>query len=74
MHRDLERQGVELDILFLLVPLSLVLVGVVGVFLFWAVQTGQFEEVEQEGLSILYDNDGNDCTLNQEIKHERKSS
>lgn len=46
-----------MDILFLLVPLSMVLVALVGVFLFWAVESGQFEDLEKEAQSILVDDD-----------------
>lgn len=42
-----------MDILFLLVPLSVLLaLGVMGV-LAWAVWSGQFEELESEGQRIL---------------------
>ncbi len=42
-----------MDILFLLIPLSTVLLlGIVGVF-GWAVHRGQFEDVQREGERIL---------------------
>ncbi len=42
-----------MDVLFLLVPLSVLLaLGVMGV-LAWAVWSGQFEDVEQEGQRIF---------------------
>ncbi len=42
-----------MDILFLLVPLSVLLaLGVMGV-LAWAVWSGQFEELDSEGQRIL---------------------
>jgi cbb3-type cytochrome oxidase maturation protein len=44
-----------MDILYLLVPLSVVLVLLVLVGLGWAIHTGQFEAVEQEGERILRD-------------------
>lgn len=44
-----------MDILYLLVPLSVVLVLLVLVGLWWAIHTGQFEGVEQEGERILRD-------------------
>jgi cbb3-type cytochrome oxidase maturation protein len=44
-----------MDILYLLVPLSVVLVLLVLVGLWWAVYSGQFEGVEQEGERILHD-------------------
>lgn len=42
-----------MDILFLLIPLSAVLVlGILGVFA-WALQGGQFDDLEQQGEQIL---------------------
>ena len=44
-----------MDILFLLIPLSTVLLlAIVGVF-GWAVQRGQFEDVQREAERILID-------------------
>jgi cbb3-type cytochrome oxidase maturation protein len=46
-----------MDILYLLVPLSVVLVfGIVAV-LAWSVRSGQFDDVEQQGERILEDDD-----------------
>lgn len=44
-----------MDILYLLIPLSVVIVLVVLAGLWWAVYDGQFESVEQEGERILRD-------------------
>ena len=44
-----------MDILYLLVPLSVVLVLLVLVGLWWAIHSGQFEAVEQEGERNLRD-------------------
>jgi cbb3-type cytochrome oxidase maturation protein len=42
-----------MDILYLLIPLSLLLVfGIIGVF-WWALQSGQFDNIEREGERIL---------------------
>jgi cbb3-type cytochrome oxidase maturation protein len=44
-----------MDILFLLVPLSVVLVlAILGLFA-WALHSGQFDNVEREGERILWD-------------------
>jgi cbb3-type cytochrome oxidase maturation protein len=41
------------DILYLLIPLSVVLIlGIVGVF-GWAIHSGQLEDLDREGLRIL---------------------
>jgi cbb3-type cytochrome oxidase maturation protein len=43
------------DILFLLIPLSsLLLLAIVGVFA-WALHRGQFEQLEGEGARILFE-------------------
>ena len=44
-----------MDILFLLVPLSVVLVLAILGGLWWAIYTGQFDDIEAEGEKILHD-------------------
>ena len=44
-----------MDILFLLIPLSVVLVLIILGDLWWAVYSGQFEDVEDEGGRILHE-------------------
>ena len=47
-----------MEVIYLLIPVSLVLVIViVGAFL-WAARTGQFEDLERCGRDILHDDDG----------------
>jgi len=42
-----------MDILYLLIPVSIVLVfAIIGIF-WWALHTGQFDNVEREGERIL---------------------
>jgi cbb3-type cytochrome oxidase maturation protein len=43
-----------MDILFLLVPLSVMLVFLILAGLWWAVYRGQFEDLEGEGERILH--------------------
>ena len=43
-----------MDILFLLVPLSVALVLLILAGLWWAVDRGQFDDVEREGERILH--------------------
>ena len=44
-----------MDILFLLIPFSVVLVLMILIGLWWAVDRGQFDDVEPEGRRILHD-------------------
>jgi cbb3-type cytochrome oxidase maturation protein len=42
-----------MDILFLLIPLSVVLVFLIAGILAWAIEADQFENLEEEGKRIL---------------------
>ncbi|MBK5104558.1 MAG: cbb3-type cytochrome oxidase assembly protein CcoS [Burkholderiales bacterium] len=46
-----------MDILFLLIPLSVVLVFVIGVVFWLALKGGQFDDLESPGLDIVLDDD-----------------
>lgn len=46
-----------MDILYLLIPLSVVLVFLIGVVFWWAVHSGQFEDMEGPAHRILMDDD-----------------
>ena len=52
-----------MEIIYLLIAISLVLVGVIVWTLFWAVGSGQYDDLEREGHRILMDDDDvNDAT------------
>lgn len=46
-----------MEILYLLVPISVVLVFVIGIVFWRSVKGGQFEDLEGPGYRILMDND-----------------
>lgn len=46
-----------MDILLLLIPLSLVLVGVIAWVILWAAKNGQFDDLEGPAHSIIMDDD-----------------
>jgi len=46
-----------MEIIYLLIPLSLVLVGVIVWAFFWAVRSGQFDDLEGPAHRILMDDD-----------------
>lgn len=46
-----------MEILYLLIPLSLVLVGIIVWIFLWAVRSGQFDDMEGPAHQILMDND-----------------
>jgi len=46
-----------MDILYLLIPLSVVLVFLIGVVFWWSVKSGQFDDLEGPAYRILMDDD-----------------
>ena len=46
-----------MESLFILIPLALVLVVVIGIAFWWSTTSGQFENLEEEGRSVIEDDD-----------------
>ncbi len=46
-----------MEILYLLIPLSVVLVFVIGAAFWWAVQSGQFDDLDDPAHRVLMDDD-----------------
>lgn len=46
-----------MSILYLLIPLGLLLLGCAIAAFFWAVRTGQFDDLETPALSVVMDDD-----------------
>ena len=59
-----------MESLFLLIPLSLVLVGLLVWILRWSIKSGQFDDLEGPGEAILMDDDGPE--LKEVSKHSQK--
>jgi len=45
------------EILHLMVPIAIILVVIAIVIFFWAVRSGQFDDLERQGYNILLDDD-----------------
>ncbi|MGL1956752.1 MAG: cbb3-type cytochrome oxidase assembly protein CcoS [Colwellia sp.] len=46
-----------MSIIYLLIPIAVLLTAVGIYFFFWAVKTEQFDDLEKQGMSILFDED-----------------
>jgi cbb3-type cytochrome oxidase maturation protein len=44
-----------MDILYLLIPVSVVLVFGIGFVFWWAISAGQFDDLDREGRSVVED-------------------
>lgn len=57
-----------MSIIYVLIPIA-ILLTLVGVYLFfWAVKTEQFNDLEKQGLSILFDEDTSPTKNNEQDK------
>jgi cbb3-type cytochrome oxidase maturation protein len=46
-----------MESIYLLIPIALVIFALIIALLFWAVRSGQFDDIEREGGRILFDDD-----------------
>ncbi len=46
-----------MEILYLLIPLSVVLVFLIGLVFWWSVRSGQYDDLEGPGYRVLMDDD-----------------
>ena len=46
-----------MEIIYLLIPLSLIFIAIIAGILFWAVKSGQYDDLEREGHRILMEED-----------------
>lgn len=51
------RALLSMDILYLLIPFSVVLVFVIGILFWWSLRHGQFEDLEGPAYRVLMDDD-----------------
>ena len=59
-----------MEIIYLLIPISIILVGLIIAGLFWAVNSGQFDDLEGPAYRILQDQD----ELDQRRESDKDSS
>jgi len=63
-----------MSIIYILIPIA-VLFTALGIYLFfWAVKSDQFEDLEKQGLSILFDDDDLNKPVTQKEKDTVNSS
>ena len=53
-----------MEILYLLIPLSLVLVFIIAALFWWSLKSGQYEDLEGPGHRVLMDDDRTDSLKN----------
>jgi len=61
-----------MTILYLLIPLSLILLGLAVWAFFWAVKNDQFDDLEGPAYRILFDEDENDLLPEERQRRQQK--
>lgn len=51
-----------MSIIFVLIPIAILFVIIGLAIFFWAVRSRQFDDLDKEGFSILFDNDKQDTS------------
>ena len=51
-----------MEIVYLLIPLSVVLVFLIGLVFWWSLRSGQYDDLEGPGYRVLMDDDRPDST------------
>lgn len=46
-----------MSIIFVLIPIAIIIVAIAIAMFFWAVKSNQFDDLERQGYSILFDDD-----------------
>ncbi len=46
-----------MDIIYILIPLSILIIGIAVGVLFWAIKSGQFDDMDSPAHRILFDDD-----------------
>lgn len=50
-----------MEIMYLLIPVSIVLVFLIGILFWWSLRSGQYDDLEGPGYRVLMDNDKADA-------------
>ncbi|MGD8416313.1 MAG: cbb3-type cytochrome oxidase assembly protein CcoS [Pseudomonadales bacterium] len=49
-----------MEILVVLIPISMILIGIAGALFLWAVNNNQFEQLDKHGFDIFEEDSGDD--------------
>ena len=63
-----------MSIIYILIPIAILLTSL-GIYLFfWAVKSDQFDDLEKQGMSILFDEDISDKLSSEEEDNKEKKT
>ena len=53
-----------MSMIYILIPLALVMLALAVWALLWAIRSGQFDDLDSQGWSVILDDDSNFCKFN----------
>lgn len=62
-----------MSIIYILIPIAIIFVTVAVVLFFWAVKSDQFEDLDREGVNILFDEDQPKSAAKPQLKSKPSS-
>jgi cbb3-type cytochrome oxidase maturation protein len=63
-----------MSIIYVLIPIAILLTAL-GIYLFfWAVKTEQFDDLEKQGMSILFDDDKQAASANEKVEQQEDNN
>ncbi len=62
-----------MSVIYILIPIAILLTAIGIYIFFWAVKTEQFDDLEKQGMSILFD-DSNDKTKEQKENNNENNN
>lgn len=57
-----------MSIIYILIPIAMLFVTLAVVLFFWAIKSNQFDDLDREGINILFDEDEPHAKLQQHKK------
>jgi cbb3-type cytochrome oxidase maturation protein len=63
-----------MSIIYILIPIAIILTSIAIYLFFWAVKTEQFEDLEKQGMSILFDDKDSIDNENSLYKNNQKKN
>ncbi|MFT6925976.1 MAG: cbb3-type cytochrome oxidase maturation protein [Psychromonas sp.] len=63
-----------MSIIYILIPIAMVFVTIAVIVFFWAVKSNQYEDLDREGLNILFDEDLQAPSIQEDPNNPQKTT
>lgn len=63
-----------MSIIYVLIPIAMVFVTIAIIVFFWAVKSNQYDDLDREGVNILFDEDLPATPIKEDTKNKQKTT